>query len=217
MPLFLTDLLAWRPKMPSAQTIAAAVVGVFLFGSGIWWEHRPHTPAPLSWVLGQGLGYQLKTIKAQDKAALDAAVKHVAAVGAASKAASVKIVGANKVTQAGIAAVTAANAKEIPTYVPSRANAGCTVNRGAVRLLNATASGRTVPEVPAAAAGTGHAGEAVGAAAGAAELAEPSGVQFSELVGVVNRNTGVCLAEEADRQAMRALWHANEAAFAIKP
>jgi hypothetical protein len=57
---FLASLLA-GPLRALGLGLAVLLLG---FGLGVGWEHRGHTPPPLSWVVGQGLKAQLGVMQA---------------------------------------------------------------------------------------------------------------------------------------------------------
>jgi hypothetical protein len=144
----------------------------------------------------EGLGAQLADLKAKDAAALKVAQAHVATVQAAQTKATATVLATYTPAVAAIAANAQALAKEIPAYVTPKDDAGCTLNTGAVRLLDAAASGVSV--LPSAAGSVDDA---------------PSGVALSTLVGTDVSNDAAAL-ENADQLAALQAWiRAQQAAW----
>jgi hypothetical protein len=144
----------------------------------------------------EGLGAQLADLKAKDAAALKVAQAHVAAVTAAQAKASATVMAAYTPAVAAIAANATTLTKEIPAYVTPKDDAGCTLNTGAVRLLDAAASG--LPGLPNAPTSADDA---------------PSGVALSALVTADVGNDAAAL-ENADQLAALQAWiRAQQAAW----
>jgi hypothetical protein len=144
----------------------------------------------------EGLGAQLADLKAKDAAALKVAQAHVAAVTAAQAKASATVMAAYTPAVAAIAANATTLTKEIPAYVTPKDDAGCTLNTGAVRLLDAAAGG--LPAVPDAPSSADDA---------------PSGVALSTLVTTDVSNDAAAL-ENADQLAALQAWvRAQQAAW----
>jgi hypothetical protein len=136
----------------------------------------------------EGLGAQLADLKAKDATALKAAQARVATVQAAQTRDTARVMAAYTPTVAATAATFQALKTEIPTYVTPLADARCTLTTGAVRLLDAAASG--LPTVSLAAPGADDA---------------PSGVALSQLVGTDLGNDEAAL-ENAEQLAALQAW-----------
>ncbi len=144
----------------------------------------------------EGLGAQLADIKARDAAALKAAHAHVATVTGAQARATATVMGAYTPTIAKTTTVFQTLTKEIPAHVTPKDDAGCTLNLGAVRLLDDAARG--LPAVPDAAGGADDA---------------PSGVALSTLVATDIGNDAAAVANAQQLSALQAWVRAQAAAF----
>jgi hypothetical protein len=144
----------------------------------------------------EGLGAQLADLKARAAAALKAAQAHVATVRAAQTKATASVMATYTPAVAVVAANAQALTKEIPAYVTPKDDAACAINVGAVRLLDAAASG--LPAVPDAPSSADDA---------------PSGVALSTLLGTDVGNDAAAL-ENADQLAALQAWvRAQQAAW----
>jgi len=114
----------------------------------------------------EGLGPQLADLKAKDAAALKVAQAHVAAVAAAQAQATATVMAAYTPAVAATTANLQTLSREVPTYVTPKDDAGCTLNNGAVSLLDDAIAGG-LPGLPNPASSANDA---------------PSGVALSSLV-----------------------------------
>jgi hypothetical protein len=142
----------------------------------------------------EGLGADLK---ARDAAALKAAQAHVATVTGAQTQVTAAVLATYTPAVAAITVNASALAKEIPAYVTPKDDAGCTLNTGAVRLLDAAASG--LPAVPDAAPGADDA---------------PSGIALSTLVTTEVGNDEAAELNAEQLSALQAWVRAQQAAWA---
>jgi hypothetical protein len=145
----------------------------------------------------EGLGAQLADLKARDAAALKAAQAHVATVTGAQTQVTAAVLATYTPAVAAITVNASALAKEIPAYVTPKDDAGCTLNTGAVRLLDAAASG--LPAVPDAAPGADDA---------------PSGIALSTLVTTEVGNDEAAELNAEQLSALQAWVRAQQAAWA---
>lgn len=95
-----------------------------------------------------------------------------------------QVVATYTVTRAAASQVAMANQKEVPDYVTQKADAGCTLSTGFVRVLNAAAAGDVLSAAP---------GSAVDA---------PSGVEPSAAAQNIAGNYATC---RANAEALKAL------------
>jgi hypothetical protein len=147
----------------------------------------------------EGLGAQLADLKARDAAALKVAEAHVAAVTAAQGRATTAVMAAYTPAIAATTAKFTTLAKEVPAYVTPHDDAGCTLNAGAVRLLDSAANG--LPALPDAPSGADDA---------------PSGVALSTLVSTDVANDQAAELNAAQLAALQAWVRAQQAALATQ-
>jgi len=147
----------------------------------------------------EGLGAQLADLKAKDAQALKAAQAHVAAVASAQVQATANVMAAYTPTIAAIAAKAQTLTQEIPAHVTPKDDADCTLNVGAVRLLDAAASG--LPALPDAPSRPDDA---------------PSGLALSGLVATDVANDEAAAANAEQLSALQA-WVRAQAAAAATP
>jgi hypothetical protein len=147
----------------------------------------------------EGLGAQLADLKAKDAAALKAAQARVAAVANAQAHATAAVMATFTPAVAATAANFQALTKEIPVYVTPKDDAACTLNSGAIGLLDAAAGG--LPALPDAAGRTDDA---------------PSGVALSALVETDVSNDEAAAANAEQLAALQAWVRAQRAAWATR-
>jgi len=145
----------------------------------------------------EGLGAQLADLKAKDAAALKAAQAHVAAVAAAQTRATTDVMATYRPAVAAIANNLQTLIKEVPVYVTPKDDSACAINLGAVRLLDAAASG--LPGLPNAPTSADDA---------------PSGVALSALIGTDVSNDEAALENAQQLAALQAWVRAQQAAWA---
>lgn len=118
----------------------------------------------------------------QEQAALAKAVERVVDTTKKQDAVTEHSVSEGETHQAEIRYVTKEVIKNVPVYINRKADSGCSVPVGAVRLLSSAASG--VPPVPNA---SGQSNDA------------PAGIELSSVVGAAVEDIGTC---RGSRQAL---------------
>jgi hypothetical protein len=179
-------------KLSAAVAIYAALVLSGVAGAEVF-EHALRLR--FLFIHIEGLGAQLADLKAKDATALKAAQAHVAAVTAAQTKATVDVMAAYAPTVAATAAQFQTLSQEVPTYVTPKNDSACAIPVGAVRLLDAAASG-----LPAVSLAPGGADDA------------PSGVALSTLVGADVSNDEAAVENAEQLAALQAWVRAQQAA-----
>jgi hypothetical protein len=144
----------------------------------------------------EGLGVQLAELRSKDAAALKAAEAHVAAVTAAQRHASATVMAAYTPAVAAIVTNFHTLSQEVPAYVTPKDDAGCTLNTGAVSLLDTAIAGN-LPGLSNAASRSNDA---------------PSGVALSTLVGTDLSNDEAAELNAEQLSALQAWVQAQQAA-----
>jgi len=190
MPVLAAAWTALCAALKSLKISAAVLISAGLVLSGVVGAEVFERTFRFSFLVFhfEGLGAQLADLKTRDAAALKAAQVHVATVMAAQTKATAAVLATYTPAVAAIDANASTLAKEIPAYVTPKDDAACTLNPGAVRLLDAAAGG--LPAVPDAAPGADDA---------------PSGVALSTLVTTDVGNDAAAL-ENADQLAALQAW-----------
>jgi len=186
MPVLAAAWTALCAALKSLKISAAVLISAGLVLSGVVGAEVFERTFRFSFLVFhfEGLGAQLADLKTRDAAALKAAQVHVATVMAAQTKATAAVLATYTPAVAAIDANASTLAKEIPAYVTPKDDAACTLNPGAVRLLDAAAGG--LPAAP-----------------GADDA--PSGVALSTLVTTDVGNDAAAL-ENADQLAALQAW-----------
>jgi hypothetical protein len=142
-----TALWAWLSDRVAAPLLGAAAL---LLGAGLVWQSTRIEGLPL---LGGGLKAQVAQLQ-QQIAARDLAEANARVTAAAARdrwiAAGQQQARAHLAASAAMGAQIQTIVKKVPVYVSEKSDAGCVINWGAVRLLDAAASGAGLDTVRAA-------------------------------------------------------------------
>jgi predicted amidohydrolase YtcJ len=171
----MTALWAWLSGKIAGPLLGTAAV---LLAAGLLWQTARIDGLPL---LGGGLKAQVAQLR-QQVAARDLAAAKARAAAATARA--TWIAAGQQQARAHLAAAAATRAQiqtiiqKVPVYVGEKSNAGCVINWGAVRLLDAAASG-TDPDTVRAAIAPGRPDDAA------------SDVTLSEAVALLAADLGI--------------------------
>lgn len=186
--------------------VFVGLVGVFwlaLAGGGAvwWWDRRPqpiviHTPIPfVSFKLPESLGEQLADYRAADLRAQ----RRVLVVHGAQVKLNDDIQAGLQKAQDHVRVVTRIIRYKVPVYVAAQDDARCTINTGFVRVFNAAAAGRPLPDVP------GRAGRDA--------LDAPSGVSLSAVADATVTNDAAFYTLRNEVTGWRDWYAGQKAAF----